>query len=236
MPVELRTSATYIVTGGGGAVAGVIGEVFREAGARVALAGRNGPAVHAQSAALGVLPLVADLTAPAEARRMVDEARSAFGRVDGLIHAAGGFDMAPVTSADEAQYDRMFGMNMRTLFSATRAVLPGLLEQGDGFIAGFSAGPVWMGSGGARMALYVAAKAAVSMYLRALEAEVRDRGVRVAVVYPLGAIDTARNRRDMPGEDWATWIDARELATTLLFACTRGPRGRLLELPISAGA
>ncbi len=129
----------------------------------------------------------------------------------------------------------MFDVNMRTLFAATRAVLPGFLEQGRGFIAGFSTGAVWSGAGGPGMALYAAAKAAVTVYLRSLEAEVRHRGIGVAIVYPLNPIDTEKNRQDMPGADRSLWVDPAEIAEALLFASTRGPRGRLLELPITAG-
>jgi NADP-dependent 3-hydroxy acid dehydrogenase YdfG len=230
--IQLATTGAYLITGGAGAVADAVGRVFTDAGARVAMVGRNPDAIRARAASIGGLPLVADLTSLEGARRAVEEARRAFGRVDGLIHAAGGFEMGPADTADPAAYDRMFDVNMRTLFSATTAVLPGLLDQGTGFIAGFSTGVVWSGAGGPGMALYAAAKAAVSTYLRSLEAEVRCRGVGVAIVYPIGVIDTERNRRDMPDADRSGWIDPIEIATALLFACTRGPRGRLLELPI----
>lgn len=235
MPFELRTEGSYIITGGNGAVAGAVGTVFRAAGARIALVGRSGDAVRARALSLGALPLVANLTSLEEAHQAVEEARRVFGRVDGLIHTAGGFEMATADVAAPAQFDRMFDVNMRTLFTATRAVLPGFLAQGRGFIAGFSTGAVWSGTGEPGMALYAASKAAVSMYLRALEAEVRDRGIGVAIVYPIGAIDTEQNRRDMPDAGHSAWIDPIEIATALLFACTRGPGGRLLELPIRAG-
>ena len=236
MSSELRVDGTYLVTGGAGAVAEAVGRVFRAAGARVALVGRDPEAIRARAAAIEGLPLVADLTSLEEARRAVNEARRVHGRVDGLIHTAGGFEMAAADEAEPAHYDRMFDVNMRTLYSATRAVLPGLLEQGSGFIAGFSAGAVWSGAGAPGMALYAASKAAVSTFLRSLEAEVRHRGIGVAIVYPIGAIDTERNRRDMPDADRAGWIDPVEIATALLFACTRGPRGRLLELPIRSAS
>ncbi len=235
MPIALVSAGTYIITGGSGAVAAFVGQAFRAAGATVALAGRNGEEVRARAASIGATPLVADLTSLAEALRMVDEAQRAFGRLDGLIHAAGGFEMAPAHLAGQDQFDRMFDANMRTLFTATRAVLPVLLAQRHGFIAGFSTGAVWTGSGGAGMALYAASKAAVSAYLRSLEAEVRGHGIGVAIVYPVGTIDTARNRQDMPDADRSAWIDPAEIATALLFASTRGPGGRLLELPIRAG-
>jgi len=56
--------------------------------------------------------------------------------------------------------------------------------------------------------------------------------VRVAVVYPLAAIDTPGNRREMPDADPRSWVNPAAIAEALLFAATRGPRGRLTELPI----
>jgi NADP-dependent 3-hydroxy acid dehydrogenase YdfG len=233
--LDLKTDGAYIITGGSGAVAAVVGKVFRAAGAGVALAGRNRDEVQERAASIGAVPLVADLTSLDEARHMVDEAQHALGGLDGLIHAAGGFEMVPAHLAEEGHFDRMFGVNMRTLFTATRAILPSLVARGRGFIAGFSTGAVWTGAGGPGMALYAASKAAVSTYLRSLEAEVRGHGIGVAIVYPIGSIDTERNRREMPDADRSAWIDPAEIATALLFACTRGPGGRLLELPIRAG-
>ena len=232
--MEIRTDGAYIITGGAGGVAGGIADVFRDAGARLALVGRTEATVRERAGRVGALPLGADLTSLDEARRVVDETRRAYGRVDGLIHAAGGFDMGPADAPDAGLYARMFDINVRTLFCAVSAVLPGLLAQGAGFIAGFSTGAVWTGSTKPGMTLYAAAKAAVWMYLRSLDAEVGPRGIRVAIVYPVGSIDTPRNRSDMPGTDPSRWIDPAEIGAALLFAGTRGPRGRLLELPIGA--
>ena len=234
--MEIRTDGVYIVTGAGGGAAGGIARVFHDAGARLALVGRSEASVRDLAREVEALPLGADLTSLDEARRVVEETRRALGRVDGLIHTAGGFEMGPAEAPDAALFARMFDVNVRTLYCSVTAVLPGLLAQRAGFIAGFSTGSVWSGSPAPGMTAYAAAKAAVAMYLRSLEAEVGTRGVRVAVVYPIGPIDTPRNRQDMPRTDPSQWIDPAEIGTALLFASTRGPRGRLLELPIGARA
>ena len=232
--MQVSTDGVYVITGAGGGAAGSIARVFRDAGARLALVGRTTESVGALAGQLGALALGADLTSLDDARRMVADTRLAFGRLDGLIHAAGGFEMGPADAPDDTLFTRMIDINVRTLVCAVTAVLPGLLVQGSGFIAGFSTGAVWSGAARPGMTAYSATKAAVAMYLRSLEAEVGSRGVRVAVVYPVGPIDTPRNRRDMPATDPSGWIDPAEIGAALLFACTRGPRGRLLELPIGA--
>jgi NAD(P)-dependent dehydrogenase (short-subunit alcohol dehydrogenase family) len=107
-----------------------------------------------------------------------------------------------------------------------------MVARGDGFLAGISSNVVWEGTGSAQMSLYAAAKAAVAFYLRSLERELGGAGVRAAIVYPLGPIDTPANRAAMPDADPAGWTDPVAIAEALLFAATRGPRGRLAELPI----
>jgi NADP-dependent 3-hydroxy acid dehydrogenase YdfG len=232
--VDLRAEGVYVITGGGGDIAGAIAGEFAEAGARLALVDVSAARVAERAGRLGALAIAADLTDAAQAEAMVHEARERWGRIDGLIHTAGAFAMAPAHESDTALYDRMFDVNVRTLFNAVRAALPTMLEQDDGFIAAFSSSAVWQG-GTAGMTLYAAAKGAVALYLRSLEKELRRTGVRVAVVYPMTPVDTPANRRAMPDADPEGWVDAGEIARMLLFAATRGRRGRIFELPVTAG-
>lgn len=226
------TGETFIITGGGGALAGSVARVFNEAGIRLALVDSDGTRVAARAASLGVLAVTADLTSAEEARRVVRETLTEFGRLDGLIHTAGSFAMAGVGENDEALYRRLIDANFRTAVTMVEACLPVLLGQRRGFVAGISSHVVWSGEGAARMSLYAGAKAALTFYLRSVAREVRERGVRVAVVYPMAAIDTPANRAAMPGRDPATWVDPDEIAQALLFASRRSARGVLLELPI----
>jgi len=229
--MDVTTNGVYVITGGGGAIAGAVAEVFAAAGARLALVDVSVDAVRERAASLGALPLAADLRSLAAATAMAASVRARFGRIDGLVHTAGGFAMAAADAGDEALYERLFDVNVRTLFCAVRALLPAMLEEGGGFVAGLSSSAAWEG-GAAGMALYAAAKGAVATYLRSLEKELRGRGVRVGIVYPLAPVDTPANRREMPEADPATWVDAAEIGRALLFAATRSPRGRLFELPI----
>jgi NADP-dependent 3-hydroxy acid dehydrogenase YdfG len=151
--------------------------------------------------------------------------------VDGLIHSVGGFTEGQVKDTDIAAYDKMFDLNMRTLFYMTKAVLGELVNQKDGFIAGISAAAAWNG-GASGVALYAAAKAAVATYLRSLDAELVNTAVRVAIIYPMGAVDTQANRQDMPEADPMAWIDPKEIGESLVYAASRSARGRVLEVPI----
>jgi NADP-dependent 3-hydroxy acid dehydrogenase YdfG len=228
--MDLR-DRVYVVTGGGGAIARPILATFAKAGARMVAADRT--LDHAQRGASTVdgLALAVDLSQPEGAADMVRATREKLGRLDGVIHTVGGFAMGKAHEGEPALYDQMFDLNVRTLWHVLRAVVPLFIEQGDGFVAGFASEPAWTGAAPGT-ALYGAAKAAVAHLLHSLDAEVHKSGVRVSVVYPMGAVDTPANRKDMPDFDPAGYIDPADLAEALLFAATRSPRGRAVELPI----
>jgi NAD(P)-dependent dehydrogenase (short-subunit alcohol dehydrogenase family) len=229
--MRIETDGVYIVTGGAGSLAGAIAQVFHQAGARLALAGPHAAPLEERAGPFHALAIEADLTSDDQAARMAAAVETAFGRIDGLICTAGGFDMAPARESGFDLYQRMCDLNLRTLVCSVQAVLPRLLHQRSGFIAGISAGIIRSG-GGAGMTAYAASKGAVTAYLHALDAEVRGSGIATAIVYPLGAIDTPPNRRAMPGQDPGNWVDPIEIANALLFAATRGARGDLTELAI----
>ncbi len=228
------TDRVYVVTGGGGAIAQPILRTFAAAGAKLVVVDRSLDYARAPAEAVGGLPLAVDLTQPDAGAELVSAAREKFGRLDGLIHTVGAFAMGRAHEGDPALYDRMFDLNVRTLWHALRAVVPALVERGHGFIAGFASEPVWTGAAPGT-ALYGAAKAAVSHLLHSLDAELRATQVRVAVVYPMGAVDTPANRRDMPDFAPERYIDPVDIAEALLFAATRSPRARAVELPIWPG-
>jgi NADP-dependent 3-hydroxy acid dehydrogenase YdfG len=221
----------FVVTGAGGAIAAPIVRVFAGAGARLALVDRPGHVQAEQAKSLDALALAADLTTSAGAHAMAAAVVARYGRIDGLIHTVGGFALGTVVDSDPATYDSMFDANVRTLFNALQAVVPGMLARGDGFVCGFSSEPGWTGRSPGT-ALYGAAKSAVTSLLRSLELEARNSQLAVCIVFPMGAVDTPANRRDMPGADPQTWIDPEEIAASILHAATRGPRGRLTDLPI----
>jgi NADP-dependent 3-hydroxy acid dehydrogenase YdfG len=226
-PIQDRV---FIVTGAGGAIAAPIVQRLAAAGTRLALVDRHEDHVRTRAAAVGGVALAADLATLAGAQAMVRAVESALGPVDGLVHTVGGFAMGKVADSDVETYERMFDLNVRALFCTLRAVVPGMQARGRGFVCAFSSEPGWTGRAPGT-ALYGAAKAAATSLLRSLDAELGG-ALTVSIVYPMGAVDTPANRRDMPGADPATLIDPEEIAETIVHAATRSPRGRLAELPV----
>lgn len=221
-----------LITGAAGNLGHAVVHAFARAGSELVLVDRDPPAERA--AQVHATALGADLLLADEAERLIDQAVAVHDRLDHVIHLVGGFAAQPAHQASSDDYDRMFDLNMRSLFNVGRAALPVLRARGSGLLAGVSAGQAWRGAGSG-VALYAAAKAAVATWLRSVDLELEGTDVKVSVLYPMGVIDTQANRRAMPDADPAAWIDPTDLANSLVFAAVSSRRGRMLELPVYPG-
>lgn len=222
--------STAIITGAGGAIAGHLVRACEAAGWKLGLiafdAAEEARLKAAHPAAAVATGNLADAT---DAARTMQAAIAGLGAAPtALFNIAGGFAMAEAVSNDApAQLDAQLAINLRTAFNATRAVLPGMLARGSGFILGVGAAAAL--DGGAGMGAYAAAKAALVTWLKSVRGEVAAKGIDVGIIYPMAAVDTAGNRASMPDADPKRWIDPDELAATMLHLATRSARGRLLE-------
>lgn len=221
---ESLSGKLVVLTGAGGAFAGVVAPVLQGAGARLALVG-HGQNLAQEAEYLGAeFALQADLTNPEDAARLAEWPAFA------LVHTVGGFALQKAQEATPLDARKMFALNFDTLFHSVHALLPGMLARGEGRIVGISAGQAAR-LVGAGAALYTASKAALSAYLRSLDAELKSSGVRASVVYPMGAIDSAANREG--GLKSEAMIEPRDLAEGVLYILTRSKRGVVDELRVN---
>ena len=230
------TDRVFVVTGAGGALAGSIVRSFAHAGARLVLVDRHEEHVAERArehhATRARPPTLRRSTAPSPwpTPSSGATAASTASCTPSAASPSGASSTAtpPPTTACST-------LNVRTLFNVLRAVAPGMLTRGDGFICGISSEPGWTGHAPGT-ALYGAAKAAATSLLRTLELEARGTQVGVCIVYPMGAIDTPANRKDMPNVDPKSFIDPDEIAASILHAATRGARGPLERASHSSAA
>ena len=122
----------------------------------------------------------ADVSKPAEVRRMFSEAESALGGLDVVVANAGVHIEKPLIENTEAEYDYVFDINTRgvffTLQEAARRVRDG------GRIVVVSTGGTRMHFGG--MSLYLGSKGAIEQFARSLSIELGPRNVTVNVLSP----------------------------------------------------
>ncbi|GAA5514436.1 putative oxidoreductase SA2266 [Deinococcus carri] len=217
------SSSTIMLTGAGGALATAVAQELEDAGAQLVLVGRGEALERAADRFPATEVLDLDLRDPASvtALRKV--------QVDALVHTVGAFATQDAQQATDEDLRTMFDENMLTLFHAVQGVLPHMLEQKDGLIMGVSSGSAARLSG-PHAALYTASKAAVAAYILSLHDELKAQGVRGCVLYPMGAIDTPRNRE--AGMSWDALIDPRGLAKSVAHALTRPDRAHVTELKV----
>jgi len=130
----------------------------------------------------------ADVSSLKEVDRLVSETRAAYGdRIDILVNNAGGLiARKKLEEMDEAFWDEVMDLNLKSVFLVTRAVSPYLAE--GGAIVNLASLAARDGGGGGALA-YSAAKGAVLTLTRGLSKELAARRIRVNCVSP-GMIDT----------------------------------------------
>ena len=217
-----------LVTGVGreGQVGEALAWTFARAGWTVAIADRDAAQVEARAAALRgagheVVALAADLTEPAAADAALARVRDAFGGLDALVCAAGGFGMTgALDGSDPAAWHRQFAINLTTAYLSTRGALP-LLRPRRGAIVYFGSVAAIAGGDPSGMAAYAAAKAGVLALMHAVARQERDAGVRANAVAPT-AVRTGDNEAAM-GRD-AAYVERDEVAGTVLWLCSDAAR------------
>ncbi|MGW6795245.1 SDR family NAD(P)-dependent oxidoreductase [Streptomyces chartreusis] len=109
------------------------------------------------------------------------------GHVDVLVHSAGIGILGPTESTTEADFDHLFGINVKVPYLLTGQLAPAMAARGDGAIINVSS--ISSGRGIDGMAAYAASNAALDQLTRSWAAEYGPHGVRVNSVMP-GSTDT----------------------------------------------
>lgn len=229
-----------LVTGAGTGIGRSTALAFAAAGAAVVVNGRRqGPLddVVAEITAAGgeAWAATADLTTAEEAERLAAVCLARHGRVDVLVNNAG--FSSKVRSArflDAEEWTSVWQVNVLGVAMLTRALLPAMIEAGDGTVITVSS------IGGLRPnvmagAAYCSAKAAVAAYMTGLAGEVRNLGVRCSTVYP-GEVDTPilDNRALNPGEaQRARMAHPDDVAAAILMVASLPARATVEELTIA---
>jgi NAD(P)-dependent dehydrogenase (short-subunit alcohol dehydrogenase family) len=171
-----------LVTGGASGIGAATAGLLAERGATVAVLDRDVTGVGAP-----LIGVRADVTDDAAVRAAVEEAARELGGLDLLVNNAGVGAQGTVADNDDAEWRRVFDINVFGMARVARAALPHLRESGRGAIVNTSS--VAATAGLPQRVLYSATKGAILSMTLAMAADHVREGIRVNCVCP-GTADT----------------------------------------------
>ena len=203
-----------VITGGSGGIGKAMARAFLAEGATsIVLVDLNEAAVKAAAAEIGCIGEVCDVTSEAQIIDLVDRTLASQGRIDVFCSNAGAGGSGVLTDAPNNVWQAQWDLHVMSHIYAARAVLPSMIERGDGYLlntasaAGLLAA---MGSGP-----YTVTKAAAVKFAEFLAITHGDDGIRVSVLCPQG-VNTAMAPRSLGDGQTDGIIEPEQLAQTVL--------------------
>ncbi|KIW14473.1 hypothetical protein PV08_07257 [Exophiala spinifera] len=187
-PKQLLDGKVALVTGGGSGYGEGIVRLFAEEGAKVLVADINAVGgqrvvddLKAQDYHAELVHM--DVTRRSDWDKALEVAKSTFGGLDVLVNNAGWTYRRKATlEVSDAEYDKVFDVNVRSIFHATNSIMPYFLEKKAGNIINISSCITENPTTG--LTWYGASKGAVDMVTRHLAAEYSPLGIRVNSISP----------------------------------------------------
>jgi len=177
---------TAIVTGAGSGFGKGIAIRFAKEGARVGVIDINAEAAREVASQIGnsAFAMEADVSIDGDVSRMVQEALDRWGQLDILVNNAGTTHRnQPMTEVTEEEYERIFAVNVKSVYLSARHVVPVMKKQGFGVILNVAStagvrprpGLVW----------YNTSKGAMMTATKAMAIELAGEKIRVNAINPV---------------------------------------------------
>jgi len=209
----MDTNRIVLITGAKGGLGSFVTEAFLSAGDSVV--GTSKSIQASDFANPRFVAMASDLTDAASAGQLVDCVIKRFQRIDTLVHVMGGFAGGkPIAETDDATWDRMMNLNLRSAFNIFRAAIPRMRAAGRGRIVAIASRAA--AEPAANIAAYGASKAALVSLVRSAALENKDLGITVNAILP-GTMNTDTNRKAEPAADFSRWVPPENVADLVVF-------------------
>jgi 3-oxoacyl-[acyl-carrier protein] reductase len=192
-----------VVTGGARAIGREIAERLAARGAAVVsldLAASDATVAAIEAEGGRALGLECDVTDEVAVAASVERTLTAYGRVDVLVNNAGlfaGIERRPFWEIDLAEWERVIGVNVRSVFLCSRAMAGPMRDAGSGRIVNIASNVITFGM--PNLLHYVASKSAVVGMTRSMARELGPSGIAVNAVAP-GLVTTEITEQTVPEE------------------------------------
>lgn len=216
-----------LVTGGGGGIGRAAAKALAEAGATIIIANRGeaaGLAVEAELRSAGheATFVATDVTKTESINTLIAFIEKRYGRLDIAFNNAGTMHAPmPTDQIPEAEFDRVFDVNVKGVWRAMRAEIPIMLAQGAGAI--INTASVLGSTAVPNNAAYIASKHAVIGLTRAAALEYGSKGIRI------NALSPALTNTEMAREGLLKGATEEETAAAKEAALRGHPIGRIGE-------
>jgi 3-oxoacyl-[acyl-carrier protein] reductase len=232
---ELLRDKVALITGASAGIGQACARALAREGARLVLTARRRERLEqlvaeAKQLGSGGVFVVGDAREEETARLAVEQAVSAYGRVDILINNAGVGNYKDLVDTSAEEYDEMMDSNVRSTFLFTRHAVPVMIGQRGGLVLMISSMAGVYGFPGE--AVYCATKFAQVGFAQALDKELRPHGIKVGAICP-GGVKTefaVGKGRTEEGVEQSDMLEAEDVARAVVFACTQPPGSRIIQV------
>lgn len=185
--MERYDGKVVLVTGAGTGIGRAVAQRFAREGAQVLILGRTETTLKETTEADEKISYVtADIEKDEDIEKVVAAVKEKYGKLDVLVNNAGWAPVTPFSDVKMAEYDKVFGINVRALVNITLHLLP-LLKESKGNIINMSS--VICKNHLLNMSMYAGTKAAVEIFTQIWAKELAPEGVRVNAI-GVGSIET----------------------------------------------
>ncbi len=195
-----------LITGAGSGFGAEMARRFAAEGAAVVIAELNGPAGEAVAEEVRgsggrALAVSTDVSRRDDLRACLDAAQADFGGLDILINNAGiSHRNKPFEEIEEAEFDRLFAVNVKAVYLAIQMALPAFRARGGGVVVNTSSTAALRPRPG--LSVYNSTKGAVNILTKSLAVELAADGIRVNAICPVigetGLLETFMGMADTP--------------------------------------
>jgi NADP-dependent 3-hydroxy acid dehydrogenase YdfG len=216
---------TAVVTGASGGIGAAVARALHERGVNLALASRSGGDLGLE----GVLAEPCDVRDPAALTQLCEATAERFGGIDILVANAGQGAYGLAHELSQEWVDELIDVNLKGTIYAVRAAVPHMLGREGDIVAVASVAGL---RGLPHEAVYCASKFGQVGFIRSIDHELREHGIRATNVCPGGvatgfALGEGRGRSP---EVLAGMMTAEDVAEVVLFVLERPRRFRMLDL------
>ena len=223
---------TALITGGAQGFGLGIAEIFMREGARVAVLDINGDKAKEAAKALGrkAFPVACDVGKAKSVDKAVEKILAKVGRLDIVVNNAGTTHRnKPMTEVTEEEFDRIFAVNVKSIYLMARATVPHFRQHGGGVILNIGS------TAGVRprpgLTWYNGSKGAANLISQSMAVELAPDKIRVNAIAPVAGEtpllatfmgeDTPERRAQFTASiPWGRFSTPQDIANAALFLCS----------------